>query len=116
MERKAIEISTEFTEEIPKWDVALEALVREEHQKLGRPLNNGDFRRLANQYAIRFDDIVATLFELAIAGQWEYLENGGARREITTDFVDRLYMNGRLDERDLQDLAGGWRPRHIQSS
>ncbi|MFQ5487468.1 MAG: hypothetical protein ACE5ET_03355 [Gammaproteobacteria bacterium] len=107
-----IEISTEFNEEIPKWDVALEALVKEEFQRLGRPLDNADFRRLANQYAIRFDDIMATLFELAIAQCWEYLEMGGGCREITRDLVERLYVNGRLDERDLRDFSGGWRPCH----
>jgi len=110
-----IEISTEFDEEIPKWDVALEALVKEEYQKLGRALENGDFRRLANQYAIRFDDIMATLFELAMAGEWEYLETGGERREISRELVEKLYVNGRLDEGDLQDFNGGWRPRRLHS-
>lgn len=105
-----IEISTELDEEIPKWDVALEALVKEEFQLRGRLLNNVDFRRLANQYAIRFDDIMATLFELAIAKRWEYVEIGGGRREITPDTVSALYVSGRLDEKDLQDFSGGWRP------
>ena len=37
---------------IPKWDVALEALIKEEQQKLGRALYLDDFRRLAQQYTI----------------------------------------------------------------
>jgi len=105
-----IEISTEFNEEIPKWDVALEALVKEEFQQRGRLLTTTDFRRLANQYAIRFDDIMATLFELAIAQRWEYLEMGDGRREITPELVAGLYVHGRLYEKDLQDFSGGWRP------
>jgi hypothetical protein len=42
--------------------VALEALVKEEHQKLVRPLYLDDFQRLAKQYTIRLDDIMVTLF------------------------------------------------------
>ncbi len=105
-----MEISTDFDEEIPRWDVALEALVREEYQHLGRPLSHGDFRRLASRYAIRFDDIMATLFELAMAGEWEYLQAGGERLAITPELVAGLYTNARLDERDLKAFTGGWRP------
>ncbi len=110
-EPKVIEISTDFNEEIPKWDVALEALLKEEYQQRGRALNNDDFLRLARQYAIRFDDIMATLFELAIARRWVFAEAGGEAREITPEKVAGLYAKGRLNPSDLEArLAGCWRP------
>ena len=109
-EGKVFKISSEFHEEIPKWDVALEALTREECQHLGRPINQLDVRRLARQYAIRFDDIMITLFELVIHGKWVYLDADGCPQEITQEVLDGLYVNGRLEERDLVDFAGGWRP------
>ncbi|HFQ91729.1 MAG TPA: hypothetical protein ENK29_02480 [Chromatiales bacterium] len=109
-ENGVFHISSEFHEEIPKWDVALEALARETCQHLERPLNQLDVRRLARQYAIRFDDIMITLFELVIHGKWVYLDETGKPREITREVLDGLYVNGRLEERDLVDFAGGWRP------
>ena len=105
-----IEISTEFDEEIPKWDVALEALLKEEHRKLGRSLGLEDFRRLAERYAIRFDDIMDTLFELAVAGCWEYRDRCGAQMELDRGRVDRLHERGRLQENTLQDFDGTWQP------
>jgi hypothetical protein len=35
---------------VPKWDVALEALIKEEYGELGRLLTLDDYRRLAQQY------------------------------------------------------------------
>lgn len=105
-----IEISTEFDEEIPKWDVALEALIREEYRKLGRAVGIEDYRRLAAQYAIRFDDIMVTVFELTVHGEWEYLDAQGRARPITREAVERLYVNGRLDADDVRAYSGGWRP------
>jgi len=105
-----MEISTEIDEPVPQWDVALEALVREEYQQLGRLLDNQDFRRLANHYTIRFDDIMATLFELAIQGRWVYLERSGRRQAISRETLDKLYVHGRLNEEDLRSFTGGWRP------
>lgn len=105
-----IEISTDFDEEIPRWDVALEALVREESEKQQRSLQIADFRRLANQYAIRFDDIMATVFELTLEGVWEYRDRQGAPRALARQDVDGLYVNGRLAEDDVQAFSGSWRP------
>jgi len=109
-----IEISKELDELVPQWDVALEALVREESQKLGRLLANQDFRRLANQYAIRFDDIMATLFELVIQGRWVYLDRTGSCQAISRETLDKLYVHGRLNEGDLRSFTGGWRPTSSQ--
>ena len=104
------EISSEFNEEIPKWDVALEALTREECKHKGGPIHKADIRRLASQYAIRFDDIMITLFELAIHGKWVYLDKSGCLQEITREMLDELYVNGRLEEKDLKDFMGCWQP------
>jgi len=105
-----LKISNEFDEAVPQWDVALEAMLREEYQHLERLLDNQDFRRLANQYAIRFDDIMATLFELAICRCWEYLDNNGRPQAISREILNRFYVHGRLDEKDLHNFTGGWRP------
>jgi len=102
--------SDEIYESMPQWDVALEAMLREEYQHLGRLLDNQDFRRLANQYTIRFDDIMDTLFELAICGRWKYLDSTGKEQSISRKTVDKLYIHGRLDEKDLHSFTGGWRP------
>lgn len=110
-----IEISTEFDEAVPKWDVALEALIREEHQRAGRVLVVADFRRLANQYAIRFDDIMATVFELTLEGVWDYVDAQGRRATIVRQDVDRLYVNGRIAEEDVREFVGGWRPAGPQA-
>lgn len=93
---------------IPKWDVALEALAKEEQQKLGRPLVLDDFRRLAQQYTIRLDDIMVTLFELCIHGQWQY--HGDPPREITRELLAELTAGGRLKDEDLKHFTGGWSP------
>lgn len=91
---------------VPKWDVALEALVKEEYAKLGRPLTLDDFRRLGKQYAIRLDDIVVTLFELCLYGDWRY---EGSQR-VTRELFDQLTAAGRIKDEELAAFTGGWRP------
>ncbi len=95
---------------IPKWDVALEALVKEEQQKLGRPLRLDDFSRLAQQYTIRLDDIMVTMFELCIHGEWKYCNSDGTPREINRELLDELTAAGRLKDEDLKNFPGDWSP------
>lgn len=95
---------------IPKWDVALEALVTEEYEKLGRPLTLDDYRRLAQQYTIRLDDIMATMFELCIQRNWRYQDADGKPRKITRQSLQRLTAGGRLNDEDLKTFTGGWQP------
>ena len=95
-------------EEIPLWDVALEAMLVDEYEKYDRPLTIEDFRRLASEYKIRFDDIMATVFELTLHGRWTYLREDGVPRILLRDEVERFYVNGRLDAADLSTLGGGW--------
>ncbi len=94
--------------EVPKWDPALAALVREEFANRKRPLQLQDFLELAQQHAIRFDDIMVTMFELCIHGEWFYTNRSGAKTAITREMFDKLYMNGRLQESDLRDYSGSW--------
>ena len=102
--------SSEGPIHIPKWDVALEALIKEEQQKLGRALYLDDFRRLAQQYTIRLDDIMVTLFELCIQGVWRYQGGDGDSREITRELLDEMTAGGRIKDEDLKTFVGGWIP------
>ena len=97
--------------DIPQWDVALEALAQEEVGKLGRGLRIADFQRLAREHAIRFDDIMATLFELVLQGKWRYEEPDGVAKTITRDEVEKLYVAGRLVEPDVIAYIGLWLPQ-----
>lgn len=96
--------------EVPKWDVALAGLLHEEAGKLGRGLRIADFQRLAKDHTIRFDDIMATMFEMVIAGAWHYEDPQGVKREISRDEVNKLYVGGRLDEADVGQYTGMWIP------
>ncbi len=100
----------EDEEEMPQWDVALEALVTEEHQKQGQALRTDDFLRLARAHAIRFDDIMDTVLRMVVIGEWSYRDSAGEVRVITQDEFDRLYESGRLRDEDLIAYTGSWRP------
>jgi hypothetical protein len=105
-----ISVSTDFDEEVPQWDVAIEALIREEFQRHRRFLLIADFDRLAQQYAIRFDDIITTVFQLAVHGKWIYLDEHGTAQSLTRERVARLSAQGRLERKDVEKFTGGWRP------
>jgi hypothetical protein len=97
-------------EEVPKWDIALAALAREEADKTGGGLGVDDFQRLAKQHAIRFDDIMVTMFELVLQGEWHYLDANGDLQPITRDEVNELYVEGRLRDADVKGYTGTWAP------
>ncbi|HSH28292.1 MAG TPA: hypothetical protein VK971_00170 [Thiohalobacter sp.] len=94
----------------PKWDVALAALAADAYGTKQAPLKLNDFRRLATEHRIRFDDLMMTLFELLRHGRWRYLDRNGNPVDLPADTLDRLYVNRRLQEVDLQDFDGGWEP------
>lgn len=100
----------DFDEEIPKWDIALAALAKEDYEKAGRNLTLEDFKGEAAEHAIRFDDIMVTIFELCIEGEWQYREADGRDRAITREEVDNLYVGGRLADKDVAAYTGSWRP------
>lgn len=105
-----ITISPDFDEEIPLWDVALEALLREEYRKRKVPLTVDDVQRLSAQYLIRFDDMMHTLFELTVQGYWRYLSAPDVIAEVTREHMTTLWADGRLfPERAREAYPGAWR-------
>ena len=102
--------SAPLDEEVSKWDIALESLAAEEYRKCQRGLRLEDFQRLAGDYAIRLDDIMITMFELAIHGKWMYQDSAGNDQAIERSSLDELYVNGRLHLADLKAFDGNWRP------
>jgi hypothetical protein len=96
--------------EMPKWDVALASLVRDECINKGAALTIEDFSRIAREHSIRFDDIMETVFALCIHGQWRYNDADGGARLITQDEVNKLYVERRLYEKDLREYTGSWSP------
>lgn len=97
-------------EKMPKWDVALESLARDACEHKGGPLHLGDFHDLAARHAIRFDDIVETMFLLVINGQWTYRDRSGHTQHLDQQTLDRLYVKRRLSEQDVAAFDGGWAP------
>ncbi|MGD8843287.1 MAG: hypothetical protein PVJ83_07410 [Gammaproteobacteria bacterium] len=97
-------------EDMPKWDVALAGLAGDAFRKKAAPLTLDDFRRLAQEYAIRLDDIMETMFLLAINGEWVYTGSDGQPRTIDQQTLDGLYVKRRLSAEDLSAYDGGWRP------
>ena len=101
---------TPADESIPKWDVALEALLRETCQKKGAPLDVHDVFRLSQEYRIRFDDLMTTLFELTLYDRWQYRDEDGHIRKMSHGELERVRGTGRLDQQDLARLVGRWEP------
>lgn len=110
LDEKTIEQLKGFDEEVPKWDIALAALASEEAGKKGQGLTIKDFQLLAEQHAIRFDDIMVTMFELVIQGEWKYQDASGIDKLISRDEVEKLYVGGRLAEADVMQYTGQWIP------
>ena len=97
-------------ESMPKWDVALAALANDEFTQKGSPLTLDDFRQLAKEHAIRLDDIMETMFLLAINGEWKYINSNGEEQVLDQETLDSLYVKRRLSEEDLSAFTGGWQP------
>lgn len=99
-----------FKEEMPKWDVALASMASEEYRKKAAPLTLDDFHALAKEHAIRLDDIMETMFLLAINGEWKYLDASGNEQPLDQETLDNLYVKRRLSEKDLSAFNGAWQP------
>ncbi len=101
--------STTVVDEAPKWDIALEGLVNDTYRIKREGLQVDDFHKLAAEHAIRFDDIMVTIFELCIHGEWQYREEAKPV-EITRETLDRLFVDARLQEKDMREFIGDWHP------
>ncbi len=97
---------TEPDIDVPKWDIAIANLAREEFQKKGAPLTLEDFNGFAAKHTIRLDDIMITMFEMVIAGEWQYQ----GEQTIARETLDDLYIGGRLHAKDLSMFIGDWSP------
>ena len=95
----------------PRWDVALAAMAADEYRQKNAALKLDDFRQLAEQHAIRLDDIMETMFLLAINREWSYTNASGEQQELDQDTLDSLYVKRRLSEGDLEAFNGAWKPR-----
>ena len=56
------------------------------------------------------DDIMETMFQLAINGEWIYSDSDGRVQPLDQSTLDSLYVKRRLSEQDLQRFNGSWRP------
>jgi hypothetical protein len=99
-------------QDMPKWDVAIAALASDQYRKKAGPLTLDDFRSLARKHAMRLDDIMETMFLLAINGEWEYADAAGKKQPLDQDTLDGLYVKRRLTEEDLNLFDGSWQPTH----
>ncbi len=108
--KTSIDLSTDNPTDVPKWDIALEALLVEEFHKKAAAVTLADIRRLATIHAIRFDDIIDTLMVMCLEGAWKYQDEAGREQQITAEDVDRLFATGRTDLVDMEAYSGGWSP------
>lgn len=100
-----------FDEEVPKWDIALAALAKEETEKLKHGLRIAELKKLADDHSIRFDDIMVTMFELVINKEWRYEYPDGVDKPISRDEIEKLYVGGRLVKADVITYEGLWLPK-----
>jgi len=94
----------------PKWDEALANMALQEFRNQGRPLTMADFNYLADEYMFRLDDIMVTMFELVIHGEWKYTDAKGKVQKFTQATLDNLYVNRRLKQEDMDGFTGNWEP------
>ena len=97
-------------QDMPKWDVAIASMANDQYRKNAGPLTLDDFRSLAREHAMRLDDIMETMFLLAINREWEYSNAAGDRQPLDQKTLDGLYVKRRLSEEDLSAFDGNWRP------
>ena len=96
--------------DMPKWDVAIASMADEQYHKKTNPLTLDDFRSLAIEHAMRLDDIMETMFLLAINREWEYKDASGEKQPLDQQTLDSLYVKRRLSEQDLSSFDGSWQP------
>jgi hypothetical protein len=97
-------------EDIPKWDVALESLIKDEYVRLGRPLKMQDFKQIGSEYKIRFDDIMHTLCQLVTHNMWRQTGTDEQGSAVSDDRLADLFVYNRLDEEIAEQYAVEWQP------
>jgi len=91
--------------EIPKWDVALENLAREEYEKTGQSLDMDDFKQMGKKHRIRFDDLMHTLCQLVVNDVWTQQGEG-----CNDSDLEALFVYNRLDEKIAEKYSVHWQP------
>lgn len=108
-----ITVSMDCDFDIPKWDVALEALMREEYINRNNSLRLKDIERLAVKYEIRFDDLIITALTLLLEKSWRYHDQDGKPVIFTQNCFNQLFKGGRIRKQDVQHLQGYWSPQEF---
>ena len=96
--------------EIPKWDVALEAVAKDKFEKLGHPLNLEDFKQLGKEYKVRFDDLMHTLCQLVTHGVWSQQGFDPYGNPVDDEALLELFVYNRLDEKIAEKYTVVWQP------
>ena len=96
--------------EIPKWDVALEAVAKDKFDKQGRPMNLADFKQLGKEYQVRFDDLMHSLCQLVSNGMWRQQGFDEHGNPVSDDVLETLFVFNRLDEKVAEKYAVEWQP------
>ncbi len=96
--------------EIPKWDVALEAIAKEKYQQLGRPMDLADFKQLGHEYKVRFDDLMHSLCQLVKYEAWSQQGFDEQGNVLSDDKLESLFVYNRLDEKIAEQYAVKWQP------
>lgn len=96
--------------DIPDWDVALEALIRDEAIKLDSGLSMDDFKRLAREHAIRLDDIMATVVQLVKHERWRHEARDQQGKPVAESELQDLYVFSRVDEKLVEQYVIHWLP------
>jgi hypothetical protein len=107
---KFVKVGKPSEGEIPEWDVALESLIRDEVGIKGGPLNMEDFKRLAKEHAIRFDDIMATLVQLVRSGRWQHTAIDDDGNQVDEKDLDGLYVYSRVEDSFIDRYNITWEP------
>lgn len=101
--------------EIPKWDVALEAVAKDKFEKMGRPMNLEDFKDLGQEYKIRFDDMMHTLCQLVTQGEWTQQGFDAQDKPVADEDLSELFVYNRLDEEIAEKYKVLWQPASTSS-
>lgn len=96
--------------EIPKWDVALEAIANEKYNKLGRALDLSDFKQLGHDYQVRFDDLMHSLCQLVKHNKWQQQGTDEQGNAVSDDTLEPLFVYDRLDEKVAEQYKVSWQP------